>query len=106
MKEVSSEKFNTVSQETLQSDINKGRQVVLREDEKLITVRIRYNNQDTDGTQRWRLLVFGSEFLTSEIIINTVSKTFSENFEKLGVKHHIVCQAKEIVFFKNIATIS
>jgi hypothetical protein len=68
-------------------------------------VRIRINNEDNDGTKKWCILINGNEFYTSEIIINCPSRTLTENLEDIGVKHHIFCEAKEIVFKNNIANV-
>jgi hypothetical protein len=92
--------------ETIQRIIKEGRQVVIKKENENVFVHIRFNNEDTDGSEKWRLLVNGNEFKTSEIIINCFTKTFSENFVDIGIKHHIVCEAKEVVFKDNIATIN
>jgi hypothetical protein len=92
--------------EIIQENIKEGRLVVMRKEDETLFVRIRFNNMDTDGSEKWRLLVNGNEFYTSEIIINCPTKTFSEKFEEIGVKHHIVCDAKDITFKNNIATIN
>lgn len=92
--------------EIIQENIKEGRLVVMRKEDETLFVRIRFNNMDTDGSEKWRLIVNGNEFYTSEIIINCPTKTFSEKFEEIGVKHHIVCDAKDITFKNNIATIN
>jgi hypothetical protein len=92
--------------EIIQENIKEGRLVVMRKEDETLFVRIRFNNMDTDGSEKWRLIVNGNEFHTSEIIINCPTKTFSEKFEEIGVKHHIVCDAKDITFKNNIATIN
>jgi hypothetical protein len=92
--------------EIIQQNIKEGRLVVMRKEDETLFVRIRFNNMDTDGSEKWRLIVNGNEFHTSEIIINCPTKTFSEKFEEIGVKHHIVCDAKDITFKNNIATIN
>jgi hypothetical protein len=94
-----------MSTEVLQKYILEGRKVVLKKENETSFVRIRYNNMDVDGLEKWRVIINGNEFRTSEIIINCPTRTFSEKFEDVGVKHHIVCDAKEIIFEKNIATI-
>ena len=92
--------------ETIQRIIKEGRKVVIKKEEENIFIKIRFNNEDTDGSERWRLLVNGNELKASEIIINCFTKTFSENFVDIGIKHHIVCEAKEVVFKDNIATVN
>lgn len=92
--------------QTIQRYITEGREVMIKKESEILLIRIRYNNEDTDGSKRWRTLVNGNEFYSSEIIINCSSRTISENFENIGVKHHIICEAKELVFKNNIANIN
>jgi hypothetical protein len=92
--------------DTIQKFIVEGREVVMKKENETSFVRIRMNNMDTDGTEKWRIIINGNEFHTSEIIINCPTRTFSEKFEDVGVKHHIVCDAKEIIFKNNIATVN
>ena len=92
--------------DTIQKFIVEGREVVMKKENETSFVRIRMNNMDTDGTEKWRIIINGNEFHTSEIIINCPTRTFSEKFEDVGVKHHVVCDAKEIIFKNNIATIN
>lgn len=91
--------------ETIQNFISEGREVVLKKENETSFVRIRFNNMDTDGTGKWRVIINGNEFQTSEIIINCSTRTLTEKFEDVGIKHHVVCEAKEIIFKNNIATI-
>ena len=92
--------------DTIQKFIVEGREVVMKKENETSFVRIRMNNMDTDGTEKWRITINGNEFHTSEIIINCPTRTFTEKFEDVGIKHHIVCEAKEIIFKNNIATIN
>jgi len=92
--------------ETIQKYILEGREVVLKKENETSFVRIRFNNTDTDGTEKWRIIINGNEFHTSEIIINCQTRTLTERFEDVGVKHHIVCDGKEIIFKSNIAHIN
>jgi adenine C2-methylase RlmN of 23S rRNA A2503 and tRNA A37 len=98
-----SKEMNTASE--IQKLISSGRKVLLKKENELTLVRIRYNNHDTDGTTKWRLLLNGNEFQVSEIVIHTKSRTFSEKFEDIGIKHHIICDAREIIIENNIANI-
>jgi hypothetical protein len=92
--------------QTIQRNILEGRKVALVSSEKLTTlVRIRYNNTDTDGTQKWRVIIDNQEFHTSEIKISCPTRTLTETFEGIGEKHHIVCDSTGVVFENNIATI-
>lgn len=92
--------------ETIQGYISEGREVVIKKENETSFVRIRFNNMDTDGTEKWRVIINGNEFRTSEIMINCPTRTLTEKFEDVGVKHHIVCDAKEIIFKNNIAHIN
>lgn len=92
--------------QTIQRQILDGRKVVLVSSEKLTTlVRIRYNNTDTDGTQKWRVIIDNEEFHTSEIKISCPTRTLTETFEEVGEKHHIVCDSTGVIFENNIANI-
>ena len=101
-----SDKKQENAKETIQRYILEGKEVVLKKENETTFVRIRFNNMDTDGTEKWRIIVSGNEFHTSEIIINCRTRTFTERFEDVGVKHHIVCDAKEVIFKNNIAHIN
>ena len=90
----------------IQENIKEGRQVVMKKEHEVLFVRIRFNNMDTDGSEKWRILVNGNEFHTSEIIINCPTRTLTENFVDVGIKHHVVCDAREVVFKDNVATIN
>ena len=80
--------------------------MLIKKENETSFVRLRYNNSDTDGTQKWRIIINGNEFFTSDIFINCFSRTLSENIEEVGIKHHIICEAKEILFKNNVATIN
>jgi hypothetical protein len=96
--------FSTL--DNIQKFIIEGREVVIKKENETSFVRIRFNNMDTDGSEKWRVLINGNELHTSEIIINCPTRTFSEKFEDVGIKHHVVCDAKEIIFKNNIAHIN
>ena len=92
--------------QTIQRNILEGRKVALVSSEKLTTlVRIRYNNTDTDGTQKWRVIIDDEEFFTSEIKISIPTRTLTETFEGIGEKHHFVCDSKVVIFENNVANI-
>jgi hypothetical protein len=91
---------------TIQSRILGGSKVLLKSVENPTTlVRVRYNNNDTDGTKKWRVIIDDEEYHTSEIQINCPTRTLTETFEGIGEKHHLVCDATGIVFENNIANI-
>jgi hypothetical protein len=92
--------------EIIQQNIKEGRLVIMKKENENLFIRIRFNNTQKDDSEKWRLLVNGNEFQTAEIFINCKTRTLTERFEDIGIKHHIVCDAKEVVFKDNIATIN
>jgi hypothetical protein len=100
------EKKEVNTKDAIQRFILEGREVILKKENETSFVRIRFNNEDTDGTQKWRVLINGNELRTSEVIINCQARTLTEEFQEIGVKHHVVCDAKEIIFKNNIATVN
>ena len=91
--------------ETIQKYILEGRKVLIKKENETSFVRIRFNNNDTDGTQKWRVIINGNLLHTSEIVVNCQARTLTETFEDVGVKHHFICHATEILFENNIAYI-
>jgi hypothetical protein len=92
--------------QAIQSRILGGSKVLLKSVENPTTlVRVRYNNNDTDGTKKWRVIIDEEEYHTSEIKISCPTRTLTETFEGIGEKHHLVCDATGIVFENNVATI-
>ena len=86
--------------------IIEGRKLFFKENQPMF-VEIRFNNNDVDGTRKWRVIFSGKEFHTAEIFIEIPCKTESKFYEDLGgYKHHIVADAKEVVFDKLIAYIN
>lgn len=101
------ENLKQTTKETLQIYILEGRKIILKKLDEKQKVQIRFNHWDTDGTRKWRVIVDGVEFHTSEIVITTNSRTESEYFENLNeYKHHIIVDANQVEFNKNIANIS
>lgn len=92
--------------QTIQKQILDGRKVALLSSEKHTRlIRIRYNNTDTDGTKKWRIIFDNQEFHTSEIKISCPTRTLTETFEEVGEKNHIVCESTAVIFEDNIANI-
>jgi hypothetical protein len=92
--------------EEIQKFILEGREVMIKKENQTCFVRLSFNNEDIDGTKKWIIIIDGNEFHTSEIIINCKTRTLSEKFEDVRIKHHIVCEAKEVIFKNNIANIN
>ena len=90
----------------IQEYISEGRQVLIKKEGEKTHVSIRYNNMDTDGSKKWRLLLNGNEFLASEIFINIPTRTESIEIEGVGIKHHIGCLANQIEFKETKAHIN
>ena len=61
-------------------------------------VKIRYNTAVSDDFLYWRILLEGQERLASEIIINVKTYTTKDFIENVGMKHHITCEANEVVW--------
>ena len=92
--------------EKIQTYISEGREVLLKKENEKTHVAIRYNNTDTDGTKKWRILLNGNEFLVSEIMVNIPSRTETIDIKDVGIKHHISCLANQIEFKNNVAYIN
>jgi hypothetical protein len=100
-------KKSSTSATNLQDLISEGRKILMKKTESKYFVQMRFNFNDVDGTRKWRVILDGLEFQVSEIVINTICKTESELYEDLsGYKHHIIAEAKEVVFEKLIAYIN
>lgn len=93
-------------QEEIQLYISEGRDILMKKENEMTHVAIRYNNSDTDGTKKWRILLNKNEFLVSEIFVNILSKTETVDIKDIGIKHHISCSANQIEFKNNIAYIN
>jgi len=99
-------KSNTTAT-NLQNLISEGRKILMKKPEGSYFVQIRFNFNDVDGTRKWRVIMDGLEFQVSEILLSVPCKTESEFSEDMGgYKHHIVGNAKEVVFEKLIAYIN
>lgn len=90
----------------IQRNILEGRKVALVSNEKITTlVRVSYNNSDTDGTKKWRLIIDNDEYYTSEVKMTSPIRTLSEKFDGVEEKHYIVCDSSGVIFENNIANI-
>jgi hypothetical protein len=95
------------TKETLQGFILQGKKIILKKENQTQFIQIRFNLNDIDGTTKWRVIVDGIEYQTSEVQITIPCNTESEFYEDLGgYKHHIVAQANKVEFYNNIAIIS
>jgi hypothetical protein len=100
-------KKNSTTATNLQDLISEGRKILIKKPQGNYFIQIRYNLNDIDGTRKWRIILDGLEFQVSEIKLTIPCRTESEFHEDLGgYKHHIVTEAKEVVFEKLIAYIN
>ena len=98
---------NSTSPSKLQELILQGKRILMQKAEGKYFIQIRFNNNDIDGTRKWRVIIDSLEFHVSEIKLSIPCRTESEFYEELGgYKHHIVADAKEVVFEKLIAYIN
>jgi hypothetical protein len=101
-----SEKKEFSKTDSIQKHIIEGREVVLKKENETSFVRIYYNNLAINISKKWLIIINGNKFYTSEIVINCSTRTLTGNFEDIDIEHHIVCDAKEVKFKNNIATIN
>lgn len=100
-------KKNNTTASNLQDLILEGRKILMKKSEGSYFIQIRFNHNDIDGTRKWRVIMDGLEFHVSEIMLSIPCRTESEFYEDLGgYKHHIVAEAKEVLFDKLIAYIN
>lgn len=69
----------------------------------MIDVKIRYNTLCDDNHSFWRILIDGEEFTVSNIIAEvplhtTRDKVFDPIRNQIVDKHHMSCQANEVVW--------
>ena len=98
---------NSSSASALQNLISGGKKILMKKPDGKYLIQIRFNHNDIDGTRKWRVIMDGLEFHVSEIFLSRQCKTESVYDEDFGgYKHHIVADAKEVVFDKLIAYIN
>ena len=63
-------------------------------------VKIRFNTDyhAITNPKKWRLIIDGQERLVNEIKIFGECYTTSEEMEGVGLKHHISCKVKRIIY--------
>lgn len=97
---------NNSTANALQDLILEGKKILMKKSDDNYFIEIRFNHNDIDGTRKWRIILDDLEFHTSEILINISSRTESKFVEEFGgYQHHIVCDAREVIFKDNIANI-
>jgi len=100
------EKKELSKTDSIQKLISQGREVILKKENETSFIRIYYNDSKNKFYEKWLLIINGNKFHTSEIIINCPTRTLTGKFEKIDIEQHIVCDAKEVVFKDNVATIN
>lgn len=76
----------------------------------MIDVKIRYNTQCRDGRNFWRVLVNGTEKICANVILEcpthtTMDEVWDPGKQEMVQKHHISCQAQEILWKGEVAII-
>jgi hypothetical protein len=76
----------------------------------MIDVKIRYNTQCQDGRNFWRVLVNGIEKICANVILEchshtTVDEVWDSSKQEMVQKHHISCQAQEVLWKGEVAIV-
>lgn len=69
-------------------------------------VKIRYNTTVSDNFLFWRVLIQEIEYLASDIKINVPTYTTKDFIDGVGMKHHITCEANDIVWNEENKTVT
>jgi len=68
-------------------------------------VRLRYNTNDTNGENPWRLLIDGVENLVKQVHFQIPVSTTVDIIPEVGIKYHIGAEAHEVEINDGIAII-
>lgn len=68
-------------------------------------IRLRYNTNDTNGENPWRLLIDGKENLVKEVRFEIPVSTTTDIIPEVGIKYHIGAEANSVEINKGIAII-
>jgi hypothetical protein len=68
-------------------------------------LRLRYNTNDTNGENPWRLLIDGVENLVKEVHFQIPVSTSTDVIPEVGIKYHIGANANSIEINEGIAII-
>jgi len=91
----------------LQEFIFEGRRVLIKHENKNVSVRVRFNKDFTEPKDKWRIFVDNAMFFCKEIQIDIPVYTKSELCNETNeVKHHVVCDANEVEFKNGNAYVS
>jgi len=72
----------------------------------MFNVKIRYNTAVDDDFLYWRVLIDGIEHLASDIVIEVPTYSTKDEIEGVGIKHHISCEAEEIIWDEEIKKVT
>jgi hypothetical protein len=68
-------------------------------------IRLRYNTNDTNGKNPWRLLIDGKENLVKEVRFEIPVSTTTDIIPEVGIKYHIGAEANSVEINERIAII-
>jgi hypothetical protein len=76
----------------------------------MIDVKIRFNTQCRDERSFWRILINGVEKICASVILEcssytTLDEVWDPGRKEMVQKHHISCQAQEVLWKGNIVII-
>jgi hypothetical protein len=68
-------------------------------------IRLRYNTNDTNGENPWRLLIDGVENLVKEVHFQIPVSTSTDIIPEVGIKYHIGADANSVEINEGVAII-
>lgn len=76
----------------------------------MIDVKVRWNTQCTDNRNYWRILIDGQEHVCSDVVfeipVHTTKDLVWDSIRNQELeKHHVSCQANEIVWKGNVVIV-
>ena len=76
----------------------------------MIDIKVRYNTKCDDNHMFWRILVDGFEYLASNVIFEIPTHTtkdivYDPSIKAKVDKHHLSCEANEVVWKGDVAII-
>jgi hypothetical protein len=76
----------------------------------MIDVKVRWNTQCTDNRNYWRILINGQEHVCSDVVfeipVHTTKDLVWDSIRNQELeKHHVSCQANEIVWKGNVVIV-
>jgi hypothetical protein len=68
-------------------------------------IRLRYNTNDTNGENPWRLLIDGVENLVKEVHFQIPVSTSTDIIPEVGIKYHIGADANSVEINEGVVII-